>query len=182
MVGGIAKTVAQCQPMLQMYAQNIVHMGPVGCGMAGKLVNQALVCMHAQAACEALHIAQRLGIDDMDLDKLQELLRSSWGQSKVLELVFADYIQAMSGKQSSQSVAEALAVQATAAPLRNLRKDLRCLLDASSRASPLPLLQATQLRLEAACGAEHKLQDAPFVALYNLMLPRVRSSGEQGKR
>jgi 3-hydroxyisobutyrate dehydrogenase-like beta-hydroxyacid dehydrogenase len=35
----------------------------IGCGMAAKLVNQALVGVHAQAACEALSLAQSLGRD-----------------------------------------------------------------------------------------------------------------------
>ena len=39
-----------------------MHFGPVGSGMAAKLVNQALVCMHAQAAAEALYLAEKMGL------------------------------------------------------------------------------------------------------------------------
>jgi 3-hydroxyisobutyrate dehydrogenase-like beta-hydroxyacid dehydrogenase len=37
-----------------------MYFGPHGSGTAAKLVNQALVAMHAQAACEALYLAQQV--------------------------------------------------------------------------------------------------------------------------
>ena len=40
----------------------MLHFGPVGSGMAAKLVNQALVCVHAQAAAEAIYLAEDMGL------------------------------------------------------------------------------------------------------------------------
>jgi hypothetical protein len=54
----------------------------------GKIINQLLVGVHAQAACEALALAEKMSLE---VPLLQEMLASSWGQSRVLELVLADY-------------------------------------------------------------------------------------------
>lgn len=61
--------------------------------MAAKLVNQALVGIHAQAACESIELAHQLGLNTTN-GILKELLVNSWGQSKVLDLVMTDYISA----------------------------------------------------------------------------------------
>lgn len=109
--------------------------------MAVKLVNQALVGMHAQAACEAIRLAESFGLVDASLSAdqsanfanarnvqlLKELLLNSWGQSKVLELVVSDYEQIINGAKSAGSVADALASAKSAAPLRNMDKDFDCI-------------------------------------------------------
>ena len=62
MMGGPDLVCEAVRPVLHTYASKILHFGPVGSGMAAKLVNQALVAMHAQAACEALHLAEKVGL------------------------------------------------------------------------------------------------------------------------
>eukprot|EP01031_Cornospumella_fuschlensis_P039893 gene39893-48578_t len=62
------------------YSATAVRMGDVGAGMAAKLVNQALVGMHAQAAVEAYQLAKTWGLEDVA--QLRELLQASWGHSK----------------------------------------------------------------------------------------------------
>jgi 3-hydroxyisobutyrate dehydrogenase-like beta-hydroxyacid dehydrogenase len=106
--------------------------------MAAKLVNQALVGIHAQAACEALKLAERLELTDTKA--LRDLLNSSWGQSKVLDLVFADYEVAKdSCEKSFDSARKVLGSTASAAPLRNMAKDFLCIekeIEGTSQFSP----------------------------------------------
>ena len=47
---------------LSVPSTQVLHFGPVGSGMAAKLVNQALVCVHAQAAAEAIYLAEHMGL------------------------------------------------------------------------------------------------------------------------
>ena len=48
--------------MLAALASRITHMGPVGAGQATKAVNQVIVAGIAEAVCEALALAERLGV------------------------------------------------------------------------------------------------------------------------
>lgn len=121
--------------------------------MAAKLVNQALVGVHAQAAVEAITIAQSMGLTDVA--KLKQLLSTSWGQSKVLDLVMADFLTAEASGTS-------LADMKTAAPLRNMQKDFSCI-----PAVGLPLVHGAGQAISTACS--NGLQDAPFAALINLL-------------
>lgn len=164
MLGGDSAPIDRLRSFLQMYAQTIMHMGPAGCGMAAKLVNQALVGIHAQAACEAIKIAYSMQLTD--ISKLRALLCNSWGQSKVLDLVMADFVEAAKESKHLPSICDRLARQATAAPLRNMDKDFQCILQSSSEM--LPLVMTTAQSLSAACTPQAGLKDAPFAALLNL--------------
>jgi len=50
-------------PCLACYAQRVTHMGEVGAGQATKAVNQVLVAGIAQAVCEGLALAEKLGLE-----------------------------------------------------------------------------------------------------------------------
>lgn len=52
--------------------------------MAAKLVNQLLVGVHAQAASEALALAEDLGLTNVE--GLLQLLNSAWGNSVMLQV------------------------------------------------------------------------------------------------
>ncbi len=138
--------------------------------MAAKLVNQALVGIHAQAACEAIRLAEKLGLED--LVQLKELLSASWGQSKILDLVLADFIAArqQSSNNSFEAALQVLQETKSAAPLRNMDKDFACIEKEISLHSSLnilnsyPLLKDTQEKIHKAC-AESRLKDAPFASL-----------------
>eukprot|EP01035_Chromulina_nebulosa_P021069 gene21069-27299_t len=80
MIGGSNDDINKAKPILESYSNNIFHFGPVGSGMAAKLVNQALVSMHAAAASEAIYLSKRFGLNDTKL--VAEMLRESWGQSR----------------------------------------------------------------------------------------------------
>ena len=63
MVGGDAATLERARPALEAYAARITHMGGQGAGQSTKAVNQVLVAGIAQAVCEGLALAERLGLD-----------------------------------------------------------------------------------------------------------------------
>jgi len=82
MVGGSRVAFARAAEILPAYGRTIVHMGDVGTGTHAKLVNQLLTFVHGAAAAEAIALAQRVGLD---LDRLGEVLRAGFGQSRMFD-------------------------------------------------------------------------------------------------
>ncbi len=107
MAGGEREAFERARPVFQAMGKTIVHMGPTGSGTVTKLANQLLVGVHALAACEALTLAWKAGAD---LGKVMEVLKNSWGQSRVLE------------RSAPRLIAREFGP--SAAPARNLLKDL----------------------------------------------------------
>ena len=63
MMGGADADVARVTPFMKDVSSRCTHMGPVGAGLAAKMINQLIVgCTHAVLA-EALLVAERAGID-----------------------------------------------------------------------------------------------------------------------
>lgn len=175
MVGGDAKEYASILPIIQLFSGKCFHFGPTGSGMAAKLINQALVSVHAQAASEALVLAHKMGLAGQ-IEMLLEMLKCSWGQSKVLEGTFADYIAAQREPQRWERLDH------SPAPLRNLLKDLDCVkMDLNAEAGSdsdeagkivLPLTEASQSAIKKAC--ESGLNNSAFASLVDMMLPRSK--------
>ncbi|MEO7917350.1 MAG: NAD(P)-dependent oxidoreductase, partial [Dokdonella sp.] len=63
MVGGNAAALERARPALECYAARISHMGTIGAGQNTKAINQVLVAGIAQAVCEGLALAEKLGLD-----------------------------------------------------------------------------------------------------------------------
>ncbi|MVW75673.1 NAD-binding protein [Pseudomonas sp. R-22-3w-18] len=63
MVGGSKTAYAQAEPVLQAYARMIRLMGEAGSGQLTKMVNQICIAGLVQGLAEALHFAQRAGLD-----------------------------------------------------------------------------------------------------------------------
>jgi len=63
MVGGRSAAYAQAEPVLQAYARMIRLMGEAGSGQLTKMVNQICIAGLVQGLAEALHFAQRAGLD-----------------------------------------------------------------------------------------------------------------------
>ena len=61
MVGGKQDAFDKAKAVLDCMG-NVFHMGGPGTGTAAKLINQLLVGVHSAAACEALLLAEQLGI------------------------------------------------------------------------------------------------------------------------
>lgn len=115
MCGGNEQEYVKYSPLLSTMGSNVMYFGSTGSGTAAKLVNQCLVTTHAQAAVEAIHMAESFNLIDLgtrlpppvitttvsdkeeekeeektvnNLEKEQRLIQmlsSSWGQSKVLQ-------------------------------------------------------------------------------------------------
>jgi 3-hydroxyisobutyrate dehydrogenase len=63
MVGGDAKILERCHPILEAMGKNIIHVGANGMGQTVKLMNQILVAGNLNAVVEALVFAQKQGVD-----------------------------------------------------------------------------------------------------------------------
>jgi 3-hydroxyisobutyrate dehydrogenase-like beta-hydroxyacid dehydrogenase len=63
MVGGDSEVIEAIRPVLQCFADLIVHTGPVGTGHQVKLINNFLSIGHAAMAAEAINVASRAGVD-----------------------------------------------------------------------------------------------------------------------
>lgn len=129
MCGGSQPDFDNIQPILQCMGSNIKLMGPHGAGTAAKLVNQLLVGVHSMAACEAMLLADKLGIKNQQA--LQEVLATSLGCSEVLK--------------RHMPIITASKFQDTQMPLRNIVKDLNIIETAANQADlSLPATAAAQ--------------------------------------
>lgn len=94
MSSGSAAAYAAARPILGGFAQTVYELGgEAGIGSAFKLVNQLLAGVHIAAACEAVALAARLGLD---LPKVYEVITASAGNSWMFEnrvphILEADY-------------------------------------------------------------------------------------------
>jgi len=79
MVSGAPEVFARARPALDAMASRVFDCGPgPGLGSAAKMVNQLLCGVHIAAAAEALHLAERAG---MDPAKMLEIIGVSAGNS-----------------------------------------------------------------------------------------------------
>lgn len=62
LVGGDAAVLAQCRPLLQCFAENITHVGPVGAGHSMKLLHNYVSLGSVALLAEAAACAQRSGV------------------------------------------------------------------------------------------------------------------------
>jgi 3-hydroxyisobutyrate dehydrogenase len=63
MVGGDAATYRAVAPVLEIYANKTLLLGPVGAGQLAKMVNQICIAGVLQGLSEGLAFAQRSGLD-----------------------------------------------------------------------------------------------------------------------
>lgn len=63
MCGGTVSDYASAEPVMQAYAKAVTHMGPPGAGQLTKMVNQLCIAGLVQGLSEALHFAQKAGLD-----------------------------------------------------------------------------------------------------------------------
>ena len=71
LVGGADAAMAKARPVLDMIAETIHHLGPVGAGSGAKVVNNAVMHAEMVVLIEAAAMAKKLGIE---LAKLVEIL------------------------------------------------------------------------------------------------------------
>lgn len=83
MASGAPDTLAQATPALAAMATTIYELGSdVGIASSFKIVNQLLAGVHIAAACEAITLAKRMGLD---LDTVYKVITSSAGNSWMFE-------------------------------------------------------------------------------------------------
>jgi 3-hydroxyisobutyrate dehydrogenase-like beta-hydroxyacid dehydrogenase len=71
--------VRSCWPVLEIIGNDLFHVGPVGAGSAGKLVNNLLSLGTYLLQLEAMQLAKAYGIDE---DSATSFLASSGGDSR----------------------------------------------------------------------------------------------------
>jgi 3-hydroxyisobutyrate dehydrogenase len=63
MVGGDAAPFERCRPVLESFARNVRHLGPLGSGQAAKTINNALYAAQGRLVDEAVGLGETLGLD-----------------------------------------------------------------------------------------------------------------------
>jgi 3-hydroxyisobutyrate dehydrogenase len=90
MAGGDPADIARIAPLAGTIARRFTHMGPVGSGLAAKMLNQLIVgCMHAVLA-EAVVMAQSAGIDAA---RLPECLAGGHADSNLLQALYPRMVE-----------------------------------------------------------------------------------------
>jgi 3-hydroxyisobutyrate dehydrogenase-like beta-hydroxyacid dehydrogenase len=84
MVGGDADVLARCRPVLEAFADPLVHLGPLGAGQAAKLLNNALFTAHLGIAADLFAQGAGLGLD---LGALGTVIAAASGRSYAAEVV-----------------------------------------------------------------------------------------------
>ncbi len=78
MVGGDEDTVRDTEPLLDVYAGRVTHIGGPGCGQLAKMANQVCIAGIVQGLSEALHFAQRA---DLDVESVIQAISGGAAQS-----------------------------------------------------------------------------------------------------
>ena len=78
MVGGDGAVVERCRPVLDTFANPLVHLGGLGAGLVAKLLNNALFSAHLGLAASAFSVADQLGVDK---EALTTVLSNGSGRS-----------------------------------------------------------------------------------------------------
>lgn len=89
MVGGSHRAFEKVFPLLEVLGKTIEYLGPSGSGSIAKLINQYLVAVHSLAASEAMVTGAAFGLD---AEKLLNILKVSYGDSKMLRRHMEQYV------------------------------------------------------------------------------------------
>lgn len=91
MVGGKKAVFDKVEDVLNHLGANIFHVGEsIESGTTVKLINNLLIGFYTAGVAEALHIANKQGID---LDVLYEMLNVSYGQSRIYDRNYNTFIK-----------------------------------------------------------------------------------------
>jgi 3-hydroxyisobutyrate dehydrogenase-like beta-hydroxyacid dehydrogenase len=82
MVGGEETDLTRCRPAISSFADTIFHLGPLGAGEIGKMVNNLILWACISANHEGFALARRLGAD---VDRLRPALLQSSAANWALE-------------------------------------------------------------------------------------------------
>src|SRR5688500_6885332 len=146
MAGGRAEDFARAKPLFEVMGELVVHVGPLGHGETGKLINNAVAAANTATLGEALLVGQAAGVD---LDALVKVMGKGSGASAMLDL--------KAGPMRAHDYA-------TLFKLEHMLKDVRlCLEEAQSANVPFPAAGRARDVLVAAMARGHAEDD--FAAL-----------------
>ena len=80
--GGDKAAFERCRPVFSAFADAIFHLGPVGAGQVGKMVNNLILWACISANDEGLRLGETLGVN---AKAMREMLLQSSGQNWALE-------------------------------------------------------------------------------------------------
>lgn len=89
MAGGAAADVEEARPVLEAMGRSIFATGPLGSGHAMKALNNYVSAAGMLAACEALAVAQKFGIDG---DTMVDVLNASTGRNNATEVKLKPFV------------------------------------------------------------------------------------------
>lgn len=89
-VGGAPADVDACRPVLEAMASTIIHLGPVGQGLAMKLINNMLVQVGWVAIAEALVLGTKAGLDPK---QMVELIGNATGNSVAFQYMAPRWLE-----------------------------------------------------------------------------------------
>lgn len=83
MCGGTPEGFARARPLFEAVGRHVTHVGASGAGQVAKAANQVIVGLTISAVAEALHLAERSGVDPA---AVRESLRGGFAWSRIMEL------------------------------------------------------------------------------------------------
>jgi len=159
MVGGERQAFEKARPVFEAMDSNIRLMGASGAGTVTKLINQHLVTVNGAAACEALVLAAKAGVEPRPL---LEVLLTAWGNSTQLARV-APLILARDFSGGATNYI--------------LDKDIDCVSDLAQKVgAPAPLLEVASRLMDRAL--ELGLREADFSSM---VVPLEKEAGIEVK-
>ncbi len=154
MVGGKKEIFAQCQPILEVMGEKIIHVGDVGMGEVVKLANNLAACIAGIGVFEGFLFGVKLGADPK---VLYEVMSASSGNSWVLQ-TRVPYPNVIPQSPANEDFAPGFTTDLMA-------KDLGLILSAAE-ATKIPLLAGSLARqlVEMARAAGYGSKDWSVVA------------------
>lgn len=90
LVGGDPADIDSVRPLLEDFSREIIHLGPAGAGLVGKLANNAMVMAELALFSEVISIGAASGIEPRALVNM--LTKSSVGQGSVLKFLLPELV------------------------------------------------------------------------------------------
>ena len=89
MVGGDAAIIAAVRPILEAMGKSIFETGPIGSGHAMKALNNYVSAAGLTAACEALQVGEKFGLDPV---LMTDILNVSTGRNNSTEMKLKPFV------------------------------------------------------------------------------------------
>ena len=90
MAGGATEDIDRIQPLMRDIAGRCTHMGPVGAGLAAKMINQLIVGVGMAMLAESIGLCEKAGIDAA---RIPECLGGGYADSNVMKAYWPRMVQ-----------------------------------------------------------------------------------------